>query len=897
MNASGTRILFMVSHQSSSKDPTIKPMVIAFMGVAAMIFVVAGGIFIDQRNNIRTRIISELDMISSLRARDVQAWYQERWGDITVTARAPVISNAAKAYQKNQFMDHETRLAALNRMNNVRTVYGNHAIFLLGLDLKPFLSTQGHLPQVTPRLLDAAQEALQTQQVQMTSIIPGHEPSDPSVMVDFVAPLRSADTDDAPAVGVIVFRTDPAKHLFPRLNQWPTAATSGESILVAHDGQSVTYLNDLRGSRDAPLTVVRPLHQDLLGQILAESKTTGGAVTGIDYAGHHVLATYRPIVGTPWFIAAKVGIRELTAPIQQLLTEFIAGSLLAVAIAFSLLYLWFRSRTLQWHIMNEKKLRQQQKDLQDAYSSIQEAKRAKETLLDYMSHELRTPLAAVSGLATALLETRLNPKQNDYLGIIQSATQLLLGVFNNVLDMSKIEANKLQLDLAPVSVAEVLRTVTGMIEFQAQKNSLEINMECDKRIPPFVMGDSLRLQQILLNFATNAVKFTRRGSIFIGAQMETEKSDDLNPCTVRIRFTVRDTGIGISGTQIKSLFTPYSQLGPSSARLFGGTGLGLSICQHLVEKMGSRIDVTSTAGQGSTFAFTAEFPLATSAHNPATTSITPLRIIPCLEDTHILLIEDLELNRLICKELLESYGATVTTALDDLEADILLNRHASKFDVILLDIHLGIAKGWDIAQRIKGSRKTTTIPLIALTGDQTFIEESGYSPYGFNDAVPKPIDANRLITTILKWVPDRSHPAMPSDATTPGICPAVNQAQALGRINNNTDLYRRLVIIFERNAAEIMPEIRRLLAERQWDTVCDRLHSLKSLAGSVGADLILKKCDDLTKILRSSPTGDFHNQLREVEGALDQSLHSLRAGGHFGIGSGESGKQLSFGEH
>jgi len=889
----------MVSHHSSPKDPTIKPMVIAFMGIAAMIFVVAAGIFIDQKNEIRARIFSELDMISSLRARDVQAWYQERWGDITVTARAPVISIAANAYLTNQSMDHETRLAALNRMNNVRTVYGNHAIFLLGLDLKPFLSTQGHLPQMTPMLLEAARQALQTQQVQMTSIIPGHEPSDPSVMVDFVAPLRSADTDDAPAIGVIVFRTDPAKHLFPRLNQWPTAATSGESILVVHDGQSVTYLNDLRGSHDAPLTVVRPLRQDLLGHILAEGQNKGGAVTGIDYAGHHVLAAYRPITGTPWYIAAKVGIRELTAPIQHLLAEFIAGSLVAVAIVFSFLYLWFRSRNLQWHIMNEKNLRQQQKELQEAYRSIQDGKKAKEKLLDYMSHELRTPLAAVSGLATALLETRLNPKQNEYLGKIQSATQLLLGVFNNVLDMSKIEADQLKLENTPVSVGEILRTVAGMIEFQAQKNNLDLIMECDERIPPYVMGDSLRLQQILLNFATNALKFTRRGRIKICARMETNGSHDTECPTVRIRFTVEDTGIGISKTQIKSLFTPYSQLGLSSARLFGGAGLGLSICQHLVERMGSTIEVSSTAGQGSTFAFTAELPLAVSAHNPVTNCITPLKIIPCLEDIHILLIEDLELNRLICKELLESYGATVTTALDDLEAAILLSRHASKFDVILLDIHLGIAKGWDIAQKIKGSKETTAIPLIALTGDQTFIQESGYSPYGFIDAVPKPIDANRLVATILKWVPEHSHPVLPSDATESGITPTVNHAQALGRINNNLDLYRRLVVIFERNAAEILPEIHSFLAEAQWDLACDRLHSLKSLAGSVGADAILKKCDNLTKTLRSTPTEELQQLVGDIEEALDQALHSLRTSGLFDTDSspGDASQQLAFGGH
>jgi len=371
--------------------------------------------------------------------------------------------------------------------------------------------------------------------------------------------------------------------------------------------------------------------------------------------------------------------------------------------------------------------------LEKAQAEAQEASRAKSVFLAMMSHELRTPMNGVLGMAHALGSTQLDARQADYLETIVESGDGLMAILNDILDLSKIEAGKLELEAVPFEIRVLGRQLQRVWRETARVKGLTLSLEIAPDTPPWLSGDPIRVRQILLNLVSNALKFTQAGRVDIAIAPHAAGG---------VEITVSDTGIGMTLEQQAKLFTPFVQGDRSIARRFGGTGLGLSICRELAEMMGGRIGVASRQGEGSTF--TVVLGLAT-AEAPAS-EVAP-EAAPDIAGARVLVVDDNLANQAVARAILEAVGVLVATASDGREA--LARLRVEDFDVVLMDVHMPVMDGVEALRRLRsGEGGRPDIPVVALTADAMSGEIERLIGLGFDDAQPKPIQPAGLIHAI-----------------------------------------------------------------------------------------------------------------------------------------------------
>lgn len=391
------------------------------------------------------------------------------------------------------------------------------------------------------------------------------------------------------------------------------------------------------------------------------------------------------------------------------------------------------------------------------------ASKSKTAFLATMSHEIRTPLTGVIGYLTLLSDAGLSPEQSSLLGSAQTSARQLLALVNDVLDFSKIEAGKMQLETGRVEPASMAREVLETVRGQALQKGIVLRVRLSPVLPQAICADPVRLRQILLNLVGNAVKFTGEGSVTLSLSW----AEDLATDSRTIRFTVSDTGIGMTPEQRRELFQDYSQANASIARTFGGSGLGLSISARLVRLMGGTIQVRSRPDQGSTFSVRIPFEPFTS---PAATASEPGDALVPLElgrsaPPSILLAEDQGLNRCLMRMLLERLvpGCLVTEAEDGVQATELAA--ASSFDLILMDVQMPRRDGLEATRILrslgKGHART---PIVALTAGVSLEERERAGEAGMDGCLAKPVDVEKLRQTLLRWL--ASAPPPKRDRTT-----------------------------------------------------------------------------------------------------------------------------------
>ena len=487
-------------------------------------------------------------------------------------------------------------------------------------------------------------------------------------------------------------------------------------------------------------------------------------------------------------------------------------------------------------------------ELAVAMAAAEQASRAKSAFLANMSHEIRTPMNAIIGLTHLAERETTDPKQLDRLHKVGDSAHHLLAIINQILDISKIEAGKLTLEPSDFSIARLVENSFEMVIDTMRSRGLSCHSEIDPTLPPVLHGDPLRLGQILLNYLSNAAKFTERGSVSVGiTQLEAKDQTRL------VRFAVTDTGIGIPLEQQARIFDAFEQADGSTTRRYGGTGLGLAIARRLSQLMGGECGLISEPGQGSTFWFTARLTERVSATIEPGKPLLPDEAEHLLtgrsNQARILLVEDNLINQEVALELLREAGLKVDLAVHGQQAVDLFA--AQPYDLILMDMQMPVMDGITATRAIRLTPQGQSVPILAMTANAFGEDRQRCLDAGMNDHVAKPVDPANLYAMLVKWLPcpevSPNAPATPPEAAPPPALsaqsdliqaisqlPGIDTAAGLQAVRGREASYLRLLRSFTEQHGNDLQLIEQALADNLRPDAVRLAHSLKGAAGTLG---------------------------------------------------------------
>ncbi len=541
---------------------------------------------------------------------------------------------------------------------------------------------------------------------------------------------------------------------------------------------------------------------------------------------------------------------------------------------------YLRIRQLNENQANlERQVAQRTEELQDMTQKALVTVQIKREFLANMSHEIRTPMNAIMGMAHLTMLTELTPKQHNYLTKINTSAKWLLGILNDILDFSKIEAGKLQLERTEFRLESILQYLEDVSLPLLEGKPLALNFEIAPAVPTALLGDALRLGQVLLNLLSNAIKFTQTGSISV--QVALQHSDGHQAC---LSFSVTDTGIGLSKEQQSGLFTAFTQADNSTTRLYGGTGLGLAISKDLVEAMGGTIGIESSLGVGSCFYFTATFGVAVQSQLQP--ELVPVLIpssdkYPTLRNAYVLLVEDNLINQEFMPEILGHEGIRVDLAGNGEEALELIGRN--DYSAVLMDCQMPVMDGFETTKRIRSDPRFATLPIIAMTGNVMAEDRERCLSSGMNDHIGKPIDWELFFQTLERWISPqitvnrvevvaKQAEAVPAFPQLTGVDLAIVQKQ----IGNNVVLYRKMLTLFSANHKDDIAQIRAAQLAGDYEAAVQVAHKFKGSASSMAQTPLSSLTAELEQALIQRDLAALETLLTKTGAVLNRLITEIK---------------------
>src|SRR3989339_168834 len=449
----------------------------------------------------------------------------------------------------------------------------------------------------------------------------------------------------------------------------------------------------------------------------------------------------------------------------------------------------------------------------------EDAVKTKQQFLSNMSHEIRTPMNAIIGFTKVLLKTELTTKQKEYLSAIKISGDALIVLINDILDLAKVESGKMTFEQIPFKMALSISAMLHLSETKIQEKNLELIKEYDCRIPEVLLGDPVRLHQIILNLVSNAVKFTNTGKITVSVNLLSEDKDQAT-----IEFKISDTGIGIEENKIKNIFESFRQGSSGTARLYGGTGLGLSIVKQLVEPQGGSIHVSSKVNEGSTFSFILSF---LKTNDLAELDVNTEEWDTSIKNIKVLVVEDMALNQLLMKTLLDDFG---------FDRDIVANGkiaieylQTKSYDIILMDLQMPEMNGFEATEYIR-NKMNSKIPIIALTADVTTVDLAKCKAVGMNDYIAKPVDErllyNKIVGLVKKPVVTKEAENKEVGSTFSGKTKCTNMDYLMHRTKSNPKLMMEMISLYLEQTPPLVSAMKQSLLDKDWVLLHAAIHKM-----------------------------------------------------------------------